>query len=187
LRDRCAPAIRRDQHRQPSTSPPCAGTDPARSGRSSRPPGNEGVKAVRRFRAAAILEAVLASAKLAAFTRVDATQPDACSVDFQRVAIDDAGLTRQVVEALADTGARISAARTAIANFTPSNQLRFSCSRASRRLVVIAIVRETREGRSRLSSYFAARSNRRLFMNGSAFSARLRHRSACSLIKELST
>jgi hypothetical protein len=48
------------------------------------------------------------------------------------------------------------------------------------------MAREAREGAPSLWSYFAARSSRRLFVNLSAFSARLRHRSACSFINELS-
>jgi hypothetical protein len=47
-------------------------------------------------------------------------------------------------------------------------------------------MREAREGRPNLSSYFAAKSSRRFFMKGSAFSARLRQRFACSFEKELS-
>jgi len=45
------------------------------------------------------------------------------------------------------------------------DQLRVSFNRASRRLVGIAIVREAREGRLSLSSYFAAKSNSRLLVN----------------------
>ena len=67
-----------------------------------------------------------------------------------------------------------------------ANQLRVSGSCASMRLPGIPRVRTAREGRPSLSSYFSARSSRRLFMNGSAFSARLRHRSACSFKNELS-
>jgi hypothetical protein len=39
-----------------------------------------------------ILQAVLAPAKLAALGRVNAPEPDARSVDFKSVAVDDAGL-----------------------------------------------------------------------------------------------
>jgi hypothetical protein len=48
------------------------------------------------------------------------------------------------------------------------------------------MVRVAREGRSSLSSYLAAKSSRRLFVNQSAFSARWRQRSACSFKNELS-
>ena len=58
-----------------------------------------------------------------------------------------------------------------------------SFTHASRRLPKL---REATEGRLNLSSYFAARSNKRLLVNGSAFSARLRQRSACSLRKAIS-
>jgi hypothetical protein len=69
------------------------------------------------------------------------------------------------------------------------NQARVSgggCICASRRLPGIPRVREAREGRPDLASYLAAKSSRRLLMNGSAFSARLRQRLACSFKKELS-
>jgi hypothetical protein len=46
--------------------------------------------------------------------------------------------------------------------------------------------REAREGCPSLFSYFSARSSRRRLVNGSAFSARPRHRSACSFKSEVS-
>ncbi len=68
----------------------------------------------------------------------------------------------------------------------PGNQLRESCNRASRRLAGIPRERVAGDGRPSLSSYLPAKSSRRVFMNGSAFSARLRQRSACSFKNELS-
>lgn len=68
----------------------------------------------------------------------------------------------------------------------PGNQLRESCNRASRRLAGIPRERVAGDGRPSLSSYLPAKSSRRFFMNGSAFSARLRQRSACSFKNELS-
>jgi hypothetical protein len=61
------------------------------------------------------------------------------------------------------------------------------CIHDSRRLMGVPKVRGVREGRPDLASYFAANSSRRRFMNGSAFSAKLRQRSACSFKNELST
>jgi hypothetical protein len=61
------------------------------------------------------------------------------------------------------------------------------CIHDSRRLTGVPKVRRVREGRLDLASYLAAKSSRRRFMNGSAFSARLRQRSACSFKNELST
>ena len=60
------------------------------------------------------------------------------------------------------------------------------CKRASSRLPGIPKVRRGFEGRSDLASYLNAKSRRRRFMNGSAFSASVRQRSACSLKNELS-
>ena len=62
-----------------------------------RPSRNEGVEIVRGLRSTTILQAILSPAKLAAFWSVDAPQPDARSVDFQGVAIDYAGMTRQII------------------------------------------------------------------------------------------
>jgi hypothetical protein len=61
------------------------------------------------------------------------------------------------------------------------------CIHDSRRLMGVPKVRGAREGGLDLASYLAAKSSRRRFMNGSAFSARLRQRSACSFKNELST
>jgi hypothetical protein len=61
------------------------------------------------------------------------------------------------------------------------------CIHDSRRLMGVPKVRGVREGRPDLASYLAANSSRRRFMNGSAFSAKLRQRSACSFKNELST
>ena len=44
-----------------------------------------------------IADAVLAAAQLAALGRIDAPKPDARSMDFQRVAVDDAGLTNKII------------------------------------------------------------------------------------------
>jgi len=58
---------------------------------------DEGVKIVRRLRAAAILQAVIAPAKLAALRRIDSPEPDPSAVDFQRIPIDDAGPADHIV------------------------------------------------------------------------------------------
>jgi len=52
---------------------------------------DEGIEIVRGFRAAAILLAVVAPAELGSLGRVDAPKADACAVNFERVAVDDAG------------------------------------------------------------------------------------------------
>ena len=62
-----------------------------------RTPSNECIKVVCRLRAAAILQAILAAAELSAFRRVDTPEPDAYAMNFQRVAIDDAGLTNEFI------------------------------------------------------------------------------------------
>ena len=59
--------------------------------------GDEGVQFVRSLRPAAILQAILAPAELAAFRRIDPPQADARAMDFQRVAVDDAGLPREII------------------------------------------------------------------------------------------
>lgn len=41
--------------------------------------------------------AVLAPAELRALRRIDALEPDALAVDFQRIAIDHAGLPREII------------------------------------------------------------------------------------------
>jgi hypothetical protein len=58
---------------------------------------DEGVEVVCSLRAAAILQTVLAAAQLAALRRVDAPEPDAHSMNFQRIAINDAGLTNKII------------------------------------------------------------------------------------------
>jgi hypothetical protein len=62
--------------------------------RSSR---NECVEFVRRLCAAPVLLTVFAAAKLAALGCIDAPKPDADAVNFQRIAINDAGLPGHVV------------------------------------------------------------------------------------------
>ena len=63
----------------------------------NRTPGNECIKIVCRLRATTILQTVLAAAQLAAFGRVDTPEPNARSMYFQRVAVNDAGLTHKIV------------------------------------------------------------------------------------------
>jgi hypothetical protein len=58
---------------------------------------NESVEIVPRLGATAILQAVLASAELTAFGGVDPPEPDTRPVDFQRVAVDDAGLAGEIL------------------------------------------------------------------------------------------
>jgi hypothetical protein len=60
------------------------------------PSGNEGVEIVRGLRSAPILQAVFSPAKLAALWSVDAPQPYSRPVNFQGVAVDDAGLPGQI-------------------------------------------------------------------------------------------
>jgi hypothetical protein len=62
-----------------------------------RPSRYEGVKLVRRLGPATILIAVLAPAKLAAFRRINAPKPNARPVNFERVAVDNAGLPGQII------------------------------------------------------------------------------------------
>src|SRR4029077_2076921 len=59
-----------------------------------RPPCDEGVQIVRRLCTAPIRQAILAATKLATFRGIDSPKANARSVDFKRVAIDDAGLPR---------------------------------------------------------------------------------------------
>jgi hypothetical protein len=54
------------------------------------------MKAARSFRAAAILETVRAPAELRAFGRVDAPEVNMRAVNFQCVAVDNAGLAGQI-------------------------------------------------------------------------------------------
>jgi len=44
-----------------------------------------------------IWRAVIATAKLTAFRRVDAPETDQRSVNFQRIAVDDTGLPNQII------------------------------------------------------------------------------------------
>ena len=60
-------------------------------------PGNEGVNVIRCLGATVILRTVVAAAQLAALRRVDAPKPDTRSVNLQRVAVDDAGLTNKII------------------------------------------------------------------------------------------
>lgn len=59
--------------------------------------GNEGVWIIRCFRSAPIRQTIAAAAELTAFGSVHISRPDTGSVDFRRVAVDDAGLPRQIV------------------------------------------------------------------------------------------
>jgi len=56
----------------------------------------KGVEIIRRLGTATILQAVLAPAELRALRRVDAPQANARTVNFERVAFDDAGLPGHV-------------------------------------------------------------------------------------------
>jgi len=62
-----------------------------------RPLRFEGVKLVRCPSPAPIFQAVFAPTKLPALGRINALKPDARAVDFERVAINDAGLPGQIV------------------------------------------------------------------------------------------
>src|SRR5262249_45228093 len=62
-----------------------------------RTPGNECIKVVCGLCATTVLQTVLAAAELAAFWRVDTPEPNADSMNFQRVAINDAGLTNKII------------------------------------------------------------------------------------------
>jgi hypothetical protein len=61
-------------------------------GATHRPSGNESIEIVRRLGAAAILQAVLASAELTAFGRVDAPKKNARAMDFERATVNYTGL-----------------------------------------------------------------------------------------------
>lgn len=63
----------------------------------NRTTSDEGIEVVCGLRAAAILQTVLAAAQLAALRRVDTPEPDAYSMNFQRIAINDAGLTNKII------------------------------------------------------------------------------------------
>lgn len=58
---------------------------------------DEIVECIRGLRAAATVRCVRIAAKLAALGRVDAPEPDARSVDFERVTVDDAGTANKIV------------------------------------------------------------------------------------------
>ena len=60
-------------------------------------PGNECVQVVCCLRPTTILQTVFAAAQLAALRRVDTPEPDADSMNFQCVAINDAGLTSNII------------------------------------------------------------------------------------------
>ena len=62
-----------------------------------RPPRDECIEAVGCLRAAAVWIAIFASAELRTLGRIDAPQPNARAVYFQRVAIDHTGLSDHVV------------------------------------------------------------------------------------------
>jgi hypothetical protein len=62
-----------------------------------RTPGNECVKVVCCLSTTAILQTVLAAAQLGTFGRVNAPEPDADAMNFQSVAVDDAGLTNEFI------------------------------------------------------------------------------------------
>jgi len=61
------------------------------------PPCDEGIEVVGRLRPASVLLAVIASTELRGLRRVDAPQANTVAVDFQCIAVDDAGLPGQVV------------------------------------------------------------------------------------------
>src|SRR5262249_12482787 len=62
-----------------------------------RTPGNECVKVVCGLRAATILQTVLAPTELATLRRVDTPKPNTDSMNFQGIAINDAGLTNEII------------------------------------------------------------------------------------------
>jgi hypothetical protein len=62
-----------------------------------RPTGNERIQIIRCLRTAPVLLTVFAAAKLAALGRIDAPKPDPGAVNFDRVAVNDAGLSRHIV------------------------------------------------------------------------------------------
>jgi hypothetical protein len=70
----------------------------------NRTTSDEGIEVVCSLRAAAILQTVLAAGQLAALRRVDAPEPDAHSMNLQRIAINDAGLTNKII---GERGARM--------------------------------------------------------------------------------
>lgn len=63
----------------------------------NRAVADERTQFVRRRGATAIGEAIVTSTKLIVFRRVDAPQANPCPMYFQRVAVDHAGLARQIL------------------------------------------------------------------------------------------
>src|SRR6516165_7774144 len=63
----------------------------------NRTPGDKSIKVVCGLRATTVLQTVLAAAELAALRRVDTPKPNADSMNFQGVAINDAGLTDKII------------------------------------------------------------------------------------------
>jgi hypothetical protein len=55
------------------------------------------VERIRRFCSAAILEVLLASAKLCVLRRIDAPETNARVMDFDRIAVDDTGLSNKII------------------------------------------------------------------------------------------
>jgi hypothetical protein len=62
-----------------------------------RTPIDVAVEIIRRLRAATIQRATVAAAKLIAFRSINAPQPNTRPVNFQRVAIDNCGLTNEII------------------------------------------------------------------------------------------
>lgn len=60
-------------------------------------PRDEGVEIVCGLRTTPVLLAIFASTELGALGCIDAPEPDAVAVDFQRVAIDDACLADEII------------------------------------------------------------------------------------------
>jgi hypothetical protein len=63
----------------------------------NRPSRNEGVKFVRCLRAASILQALIVATELRGFGRVDSPKANARPVNFERVAVDNAGLPGEII------------------------------------------------------------------------------------------
>jgi len=59
--------------------------------------GDESIKIVRGLRAATILQAVFAAAELTALRSIDTPKPDARSMYFKRIAVDNAGLSNEII------------------------------------------------------------------------------------------
>jgi len=62
-----------------------------------RPSCNEGVKFVCCLRAALILQALIVATKLTTLGRVNSPQANARPVNFERVAVNDAGLPGEII------------------------------------------------------------------------------------------